>query len=60
MSDRAVVASLVNDCWRPGVAYPTVRFDDPALAISWPIADHRLAVSVKDRNAPTLRELWAV
>jgi dTDP-4-dehydrorhamnose 3,5-epimerase/reductase len=59
ISERAVVAFLVNDYWRPGITYPAVRFDDADLAIDWPIADHRLVVSEKDRRAPTLRELWA-
>ena len=59
ISDRAVVAYLVNDYWRPGLTYPAVRFDDPDLAIPWPIADERLALSDKDRNAASLRELWA-
>jgi dTDP-4-dehydrorhamnose 3,5-epimerase len=59
LTDRAVVAFLVTDYWRPGIIYPTVRFDDTDLAIAWPIADHRLAVSERDRHAPTLRELWA-
>ncbi|CAN5689578.1 N/A [soil metagenome] len=58
-SERAVVAYLASDHWRPGVAYPAVRFDDPDLAIPWPIDDERRVLSAKDRSAPSLRELWA-
>ena len=59
LSEHAEVAMLVNDYWRPDTVYRAVRFDDPDLAIAWPITDHRLTVSVRDREAPTLRELWA-
>jgi dTDP-4-dehydrorhamnose 3,5-epimerase len=57
-SDLAVYTYLVNEHWKPGVAYPAVRFDDPDLAIEWPILDERLQVSSKDRANPSLREIW--
>ena len=59
VSERATVAYLVTGSWRPDVSYPSVRFDDSDLAIPWPIPDHGLELSDKDRSAPSLRELWA-
>ncbi len=58
-SDAAAYAYLVNEPWRPDVAYPAVAWDDPDLAIDWPITDERLALSSKDRSNPSLRGLWA-
>jgi len=34
-----------------------VRFDDPELAIDWPLATEKMIVSEKDRNQPNLRDL---
>lgn len=34
----------------------TIRYDDPALGIEWPMANHRIIQSEKDRNAATLAE----
>jgi dTDP-4-dehydrorhamnose 3,5-epimerase/reductase len=59
LSDPAVYAYLVNDYWRSDTSYPSVRWDDPDLAVAWPITDERLAVSERDRSSPTLREFWA-
>jgi dTDP-4-dehydrorhamnose 3,5-epimerase len=58
-SDVAVYGYLVNGTWEPGVRYPAVRWDDPDLAIAWPITDERLVLSGKDRANPTLREALA-
>jgi len=58
LSDVVVYAYLVNDHWRPGVRYPAVRWDDPDLAIDWPITDERLSLSAKDRENPSLAEFW--
>lgn len=33
-----------------------IRFDDPDLAITWPIAAESLVLSDRDRNAPTLQQ----
>ena len=35
-----------------------VRWDDPDLAIDWPITDERLAMSRKDRANPSLEDHW--
>ena len=37
-----------------------VRFDDPDLAIAWPIPADQLVLSDKDRNLPWFRDLPAV
>ncbi len=58
VSERAVVAYLVNDYWRPDLTYPSVRFDDPDLAIAWPIGGDERSLSRKDERAPSLRDLW--
>jgi dTDP-4-dehydrorhamnose 3,5-epimerase len=59
LTDPTVYAYLVTEHWRPGVPYPAVVWDDPDLAVDWPITDERLALSAKDRTNLTLRELWA-
>jgi dTDP-4-dehydrorhamnose 3,5-epimerase len=56
-SPTAVYAYLVNGRWRAGESYPAVRWDDPDLAVAWPITDERLSLSAKDRTNPTLAEL---
>lgn len=55
LSDVVVYAYLVNDHWRPDGVYPAVAWDDPELAIDWPITDERLSLSAKDRANPSLR-----
>ena len=59
LSDVAVYAYLVDRHWSPGTDYPYVAWDDPDLAVSWPITDERLAMSAKDRSNPTLLDHWA-
>ena len=34
-----------------------IRFDDPAIAIDWPIAADKLILSDKDRSAPSLADV---
>lgn len=54
----------VSDYWRPDVDKSSVAWDDPDLAVDWPVRDPVL--SDADRKNPTLRELvpdhprWAV
>jgi dTDP-4-dehydrorhamnose 3,5-epimerase len=45
----------VSDYWRPDIEKPAVAWDDPDLAVDWPIAEPIL--SEADRANPTLREL---
>ncbi|MGI9018209.1 MAG: dTDP-4-dehydrorhamnose 3,5-epimerase family protein [Euzebya sp.] len=46
----------VSGYWQAGVAQPAVAWDDPDLAVEWPVADPIL--SDKDRGNPTLREMF--
>ena len=45
----------VSDYWRPDIDKPAVAWDDPDLAVDWPVDDPVL--SEADRANPTLREL---
>jgi dTDP-4-dehydrorhamnose 3,5-epimerase/reductase len=58
LSDVAVYAYLVDALWSPGVTYPAVAWNDPDLAVAWPITDDTLSLSTKDRANPTLRAYW--
>ncbi len=57
LTEPTVYCYLVNDHWSPDVKYRAVAWDDPALAIDWPITDNRLILSDKDRQNPTLEEV---
>jgi dTDP-4-dehydrorhamnose 3,5-epimerase len=46
----------VSDYWRPDVDKPSVAWNDPDLAVDWPIAGPVL--SEADAANPTLRELF--
>ena len=37
LEDATAYTYLVNDHWRPGIAYPALALDDPTVAIDWPI-----------------------
>ena len=37
LEDATAYTYLVNEHWRPGVAYPALDLDDPTAAIPWPI-----------------------
>jgi len=58
LSDVAVYAYLVDQHWSSQMDYPTVAWDDPDLAVVWPITDARLSLSAKDRSNPTLAAFW--
>ena len=45
-----VTAPYRPDCDR------SIRFDDPEVAIDWPLGDTELTLSAKDRDAPALRD----
>ena len=45
----------VSDYWRPDLPKRSVAWDDPDLAVSWPV--DRPVLSEADRSNPTLREL---
>jgi dTDP-4-dehydrorhamnose 3,5-epimerase len=46
----------VSDYWRAGVPKRSVAWDDPDLAVAWPVAHPTL--SPADQQNPTLRELY--
>jgi dTDP-4-dehydrorhamnose 3,5-epimerase len=58
LSEVAVYAYLVDALWSPTERYPAVAWDDPDLAVDWPITDDRLALSARDRSNPSLRTFW--
>ncbi|MGH1563829.1 sugar nucleotide-binding protein [Mumia sp. DW29H23] len=57
LEDGTAYSYLVNDHWRPDVAYTAVALDDPEVAIAWPIPLDQAEVSAKDRANPSLAEV---
>jgi dTDP-4-dehydrorhamnose 3,5-epimerase len=55
LSDIAGFAYKVTDYYCPP-AERTILWNDPDLAISWPVSDEQLIVSDKDRGGKALRE----
>ena len=54
LEDATAYTYLVNEHWRPGVAYPALALDDPTVAIPWPIPLADTEISEKDQRNPTL------
>ena len=54
LEDGTAYTYLVNEHWRPGVAYPALALDDPTVAIPWPIPLSETEISEKDQGNPTL------
>ena len=52
LEDGTAYTYLVNEHWRPGVAYPALALDDPTVAIPWPIPLAEAEISEKDRAQP--------
>ena len=46
----------VGDYWRPDVPKRSVAWDDPDLAVQWPVSDPTL--SAADQANPTLRQMF--
>ncbi|MBO0841559.1 MAG: bifunctional dTDP-4-dehydrorhamnose 3,5-epimerase family protein/NAD(P)-dependent oxidoreductase [Nocardioides sp.] len=57
LADHTVYSYLVNDHWRPGIAYPAVNLADETAAIAWPIPLAEAEVSEKDRANPRLADV---
>jgi dTDP-4-dehydrorhamnose 3,5-epimerase len=54
LEDATAYTYLVNEHWRPGVAYPALALDDPTVAIDWPIPLSDAIISEKDQHQPRL------
>jgi dTDP-4-dehydrorhamnose 3,5-epimerase len=57
VSDLVIYTYLTSAHWQAGLHYPAVRWDDPELAVAWPITDDRLKLSAKDTQNPSLADL---
>jgi dTDP-4-dehydrorhamnose 3,5-epimerase len=57
LEDATAYTYLVNEHWRPGVAYPALSLDDPTVAIPWPIPLSEAIISEKDQNNPRLEDV---
>jgi dTDP-4-dehydrorhamnose 3,5-epimerase len=57
LEDGTTYSYLVNDHWRPGLAYPALNLADPTVAIPWPIPLDEAEISEKDLNTPMLSEV---
>ena len=54
LEDGTTYSYLVNDHWRPGLAYPALNLADPTVAIPWPIPLAEAEISEKDLATPML------
>lgn len=57
MSDEAVFTYKVDNVYAPQ-AEAGIRWDDPQLAINWPIDPKDVITSEKDLRQPLLRDAW--
>jgi dTDP-4-dehydrorhamnose 3,5-epimerase len=62
LEDGTVYSYLVNDHWRPGIAYPSLHLADETAGIRWPIPldSDEAEVSEKDLANPRLGEVTPV
>ena len=57
LEDGTAYTYLVNEHWRPGVAYPALNLADETAAIDWPIPLADSEVSDKDLHNPRLADV---
>jgi dTDP-4-dehydrorhamnose 3,5-epimerase len=57
LEDGTTYSYLVNDHWRPGLAYPALNLGDPTVAIPWPIPLDEAEISDKDLATPMLADV---
>ena len=55
MSDEAIFTYKVDNAYAPQ-AEASIRFDDPDIAINWPIDSKDVLTSAKDMEAKLLKE----
>ena len=55
MSDEAIFTYKVDNIYAPQ-AEASIRFDDPDIAINWPIDSKDVLTSAKDMEAKLLKE----
>lgn len=60
LEDGTAYSYLVNDHWRPGIAYPALHLGDPEVAIPWPIPLSESEISEKDHHNPLLSAVTPV
>ena len=60
LEDGTTYSYLVNDHWRPGLAYPALNLADPTVAIPWPIPLAEAIISEKDQHNPALDPTTAI
>lgn len=60
LTDDTAYTYLVNDHWRPDLAYLAVDLADPALAVDWPVPPANRVLSDRDRTAPLLSDVEPV
>lgn len=58
-SDQVFYLYNVTDHWQPGLKYPEIAYDDPELAIDWPIAPEDRILSDKDLKNPVFADYKA-
>ena len=57
LEDGTAYTYLVNEHWRPGVAYPALNLADETVAIAWPIPLAESEISEKDLATPRLADV---
>jgi dTDP-4-dehydrorhamnose reductase len=57
LEDGTTYSYLVNDHWRPGLAYPALNLTDPTVGIPWPIPLDEAEISDKDKATPMLSDV---
>ncbi len=57
LEDGTAYTYLVNDHWRPGVAYPALHLGDETADIPWPIPLDEAEISEKDHGNPRLGDV---
>lgn len=60
LEDATAYTYLVNEHWRPGIAYPALALDDASAAIQWPIPLSEATISEKDQHNPALDPTTAI